>query len=160
MGPFIPTHAANRVLGSYIPSSAPPLSGRFSFCSGERLLLTPRGPSLDAPIEGFGRTRAGGKHQYGLRQPRDKRAEGGGQECRCLSAASAKARNVIRPACAAEVVSKVGRGECPLPGAFRCAGLMVPDPSIMLPPMPFMEVVTGWEVVVEYMASGEGSGRG
>lgn len=45
-----------------------------------------------------------------------------------------------------------------LPGVFRCAGLMVPDPSIMVPPMPFMEVVTGW--VVEYMATDSGTAAG
>lgn len=44
------------------------------------------------------------------------------------------------------------RRKCRLPGVFRCIGLMVPDPSIMLPPMPFIDVVTGWEVV-EYMAT-------
>ena len=47
---FSPTNAANRVLGGHIPSSAPPLSGRLSFCSGERLLFTPRGLSFGALI--------------------------------------------------------------------------------------------------------------
>lgn len=45
-----------------------------------------------------------------------------------------------------------------LPGVLRCAGLMVPDPSIMLPPIPFIEVVTGW--VVEYMATVDGTAAG
>lgn len=49
--------------------------------------------------------------------------------------------------------------KCRLPGVLRCAGLMVPDPSIMLPPMPFIDVVTGWEVV-EYMATGDGTAAG
>lgn len=49
--------------------------------------------------------------------------------------------------------------KCRLPGVLRCAGLMVPDPSIMLPPMPFIEVVTGWEVV-EYMATGDDTAAG
>jgi len=29
-----------------------------------------------------------------------------------------------------------------IPGAFNAAGLIVPEPSIMLPPRPFIEVVT------------------
>lgn len=37
-----------------------------------------------------------------------------------------------------------------LPGVFSAAGLMVPDPSIMLPPIPFMVVDGG--IDVEYMA--------
>lgn len=37
-----------------------------------------------------------------------------------------------------------------IPGVFNAAGLIVPEPSIMLPPRPFIEVVTtGW--VAEYM---------
>ena len=36
---------------------------------------------------------------------------------------------------------------------------MVPDPSIMLPPMPFIDVVTGWEVV-EYMATVDDTAAG
>lgn len=36
---------------------------------------------------------------------------------------------------------------------------MVPDPSIMLPPMPFIDVVTGWEVV-EYMAPEDDTAAG
>lgn len=36
---------------------------------------------------------------------------------------------------------------------------MVPDPSIMPPPMPFIEVVTGWEVV-EYMVAGNDTAAG
>lgn len=45
-----------------------------------------------------------------------------------------------------------------LPGVFRCAGLIVPDPSIIVPPMPFMEVVTG--CVAEYMATEDDSVAG
>ena len=37
---------------------------------------------------------------------------------------------------------------------FNAAGSMVPEPSIMLPPIPFMDVVTtGWDEA-EYMATG------
>ena len=39
-----------------------------------------------------------------------------------------------------------------LPGVFNAAGLMVPEPSTMLPPIPFIEVEAGIEEVVEYMA--------
>ena len=64
---------------------------------------------------------------------------------------------------AMHAIQQTGRGEvgekCRLPGVFRCAGLMVPDPSIMLPPMPFIEVVTGWEVV-EYMVAGNDTAAG
>lgn len=43
-------------------------------------------------------------------------------------------------------------------GVFRCAGLIVPEPSIMVPPMPFMEEVTG--CVAEYMATDDGTTAG
>ena len=39
-----------------------------------------------------------------------------------------------------------------LPGVLRAAGLMVPEPSTMLPLIPFIEVEAGMEEVVEYMA--------
>lgn len=46
-----------------------------------------------------------------------------------------------------------------VPGVFRCAGLMVPDPSTPWdPPIPFIEVVTGR--VVEYMATDDGTAAG
>lgn len=62
---IIPTHAANRVLGGHIPSSAPTLSGRFS--SGERLLLTPLGLSFGALIpEELGSTSYIGNGQHDL----------------------------------------------------------------------------------------------
>ena len=38
-----------------------------------------------------------------------------------------------------------------VPGVFRAAGLMVPEPSIMSLPMPFIEVVTGCDV--EYITA-------
>ena len=50
-----------------------------------------------------------------------------------------------------------------LPGVFNAAGLMVPEPSTMLPPIPFIEVEAGMEEVVEYMAvesAGCEGGRG
>lgn len=41
-----------------------------------------------------------------------------------------------------------------LPGVFSAAGLMVPEPSTMVPRMPlFIEVVGGIEEVVEYMVA-------
>lgn len=46
-----------------------------------------------------------------------------------------------------------------VPGVFRWAGLMVPDPSTPWdPPIPFIEVVTGR--VVEYMATEDGTAAG
>lgn len=39
-----------------------------------------------------------------------------------------------------------------IPGVFSAAGLMVPDPSIISLPMPFIEVETGWGAE-EYMTT-------
>lgn len=64
LGNAVPTHAANRILEGYIPSSAPPLSGSFS--SGERLLFTPLGLSFGALIpEGLGSTKSDWQRQQG-----------------------------------------------------------------------------------------------
>lgn len=38
-----------------------------------------------------------------------------------------------------------------IPGVFSAAGLIVPDPSIISPPMPFIEVETVWGA--EYMTT-------
>lgn len=66
----VPTHAANRVLGCYIPSSAPPPSGKFStWSAGERLLLTPRELSVGAPIPEEVASTGGGfnnQHEFNL----------------------------------------------------------------------------------------------
>ena len=42
-----------------------------------------------------------------------------------------------------------------IPGVFKAAGLMVPEPSIKspAPPIPFIELETECECVVEYMTS-------
>lgn len=40
-----------------------------------------------------------------------------------------------------------------LPGVFNAAGSIVPEPSIMPPPIPFMDVVTTGCVEAEYMAT-------
>lgn len=39
-----------------------------------------------------------------------------------------------------------------LPGVFSAAGLMVPEPSIISLPMPFIDVETGWGAE-EYMST-------
>ena len=49
--------------------------------------------------------------------------------------------------------SDEGSMERNLPGVFRAAGLIVPEPSTMLPPMPFIEVEVGKDEVVEYMTT-------
>ena len=43
------------------------------------------------------------------------------------------------------------RGRSIIPGVFNAAGLIVPEPSIISPPMPFIEVETVWGA--EYMTT-------
>ena len=45
------------------------------------------------------------------------------------------------------------QGSVRLPGVFSAAGSIVPEPSTMLPPMPFIDVVTTGCEEAEYMAT-------
>lgn len=146
----------DRIRGDHIPSS----NGTSVICSGERLLLIPRGCAFGAfDADEFGRADT----TWGKRPRQSKHRKGikiiarmafffWMEPCR-RSAPQTRQWVANRAARWLRCGRRLKQGSVGLPGVFSAAGSMVPEPSMMLPPMPFIDVVTTGCEEVEYMAT-------